>query len=193
MEKKSVSSRRRAVYMRLKDSNCWPGLAKPDFLQVLEEIAVSAAKRGSIEGSLAAILIYHQLAEEMIRVLLEDSVFFVEASVWPGVIDSKLERKRKKMFGGLIEDLKWTVRFWERDSIIKAAKDLNEVRNKVVHRLTEQDAKDRVLRQAAKAQKHYRELFESFEVAHDWFLQSFHDIGKDLEWSDDSYDEWFTD
>ena len=41
----------------------WPSLKRPDFLQELDNVAKIAYQKDSVEGYLAADLIYHQLCE----------------------------------------------------------------------------------------------------------------------------------
>jgi hypothetical protein len=55
----------------IRDSDTWPSFERPDFLDELDEIANQAFSKNTIEGYLASLLIYHQLSEEMIRLLLK--------------------------------------------------------------------------------------------------------------------------
>ncbi|HVG29079.1 MAG TPA: hypothetical protein VM864_05105 [Pyrinomonadaceae bacterium] len=71
----------------VRDSSKWPSFEKPLFLDELADVADNAVDKGSIEGYLASLLIYHQLTEEMVRLLLKDAQFFVQLSVLPAEIN----------------------------------------------------------------------------------------------------------
>lgn len=57
------------ILIKLEDSNKWPGFERPEFLDELNELADSSFEKKTIEGYLASVLIYHQLTEELIRIL----------------------------------------------------------------------------------------------------------------------------
>jgi hypothetical protein len=46
---------------KLFDSDNWPGLANTNTLDNLNEIADEVFKKGTLEGGMASLLIYHQL------------------------------------------------------------------------------------------------------------------------------------
>ena len=60
------------IVEKIKDPEKWPEFNRPDFLEELNELADKAVAKKTIEGYLAALLIYQQLAEEMIKLLLRD-------------------------------------------------------------------------------------------------------------------------
>lgn len=53
---------------RLRNRDAWPNFENPDFLDTLEGLAVEASQSETLNGRLAALLIYHQIIEEMTRV-----------------------------------------------------------------------------------------------------------------------------
>ena len=55
---------------RIRDSSKWPDFERPHFLDELADIANQAFSKDTIEGYLASLLIYQQLGEELIRLLL---------------------------------------------------------------------------------------------------------------------------
>ena len=101
----------------IKDSNKWPSFDRPDFLIELNVLADDALSKNTIEGYLAALLIYHQLCEEMVRLLLDDAHFFIQLSVFPSEIT--FPKKNKAMFGQILDELKSTVSFEGKDDFIK--------------------------------------------------------------------------
>ena len=92
------------VVERIKNPKKWPEFDRPDFLEGLNKLADKAVSKKSIEGYLAALLIYQQLAEEMIKLLLKDHEFFLQISVFPAEIT--FADKSKAMFGRVIEKYK---------------------------------------------------------------------------------------
>src|SRR3989442_515713 len=133
---------------RIKDSEKWPAHARPDFLNELNEGADEVFAKASIEGYLASVLIYHQISEEMIKVLLGCCDFFIQLAVSPAEI--KFQHSDKRMFGQLINDLEKTVSFESKEAFIVKCKELNEVRIRIVHRLTRKSSLKDIKKQSSK-------------------------------------------
>src|SRR5690242_10587933 len=92
------------LLLRIRDNEKWPSFGRPTFLNELGEIADDAYAKNSIEGYLASLLIYHQLCEEMVKLLLRDCQFFIQLSVFPSEIH--FPEKRRLTFGQIIEGLR---------------------------------------------------------------------------------------
>ena len=163
---------------RVRDSEAWPGFERPEFLEELDEVANTAFAKDTIEGSLASMLIYHQLSEEMLRLLVRDSQFFIQLAVFPSEI--VFPERRRMTYGQVIDDLQGTISFPGKNELLDKANELNGIRIDLVHRLTAQttlaEIKDRVV--VAKALHH--EMFELFDKAHDHFRVCFKDFRKDV-------------
>jgi hypothetical protein len=99
-----ITKYERDLRARLKNPDRWPVFPSPRFLDRLEGIASRAIMKRTIEGYLATILIYHQLAEEMLRLLIQDAHFLIQLAVFPSHI--VFREKRKQMFGQLQQELK---------------------------------------------------------------------------------------
>lgn len=54
---------------KIKDLSNWPSFERPDFLADLNTVADEAFEKATVEGYLAALLIYHQLCEELVHIL----------------------------------------------------------------------------------------------------------------------------
>lgn len=50
----------------------WPSFRNPAFIEELERVASEVYSKSTIEGYLSSILIFQQIAEEMLWVLLKD-------------------------------------------------------------------------------------------------------------------------
>ena len=166
---------------RIKDSDKWPSLERADFLDELDVLAEDSFKKGTIEGYLSALLIYQQLAEEMIRLLLKDHEFYIQLSVFPAEI--KFASKEKTMFGRLVEDLKKTITLDEsKFEIIDLANQLNQIRIDIVHGLTKIPNLKEIEAKVKQAADLYNELFVKFDDEHDMFRLAFKDFKKDRDW-----------
>ena len=167
------------IIRKLKDSNKWPLFDRPNFLRELNYIADMAFEEKTVEGYLASFLIYDQLCEEMLRLLLDCCVFFIQCRVFP------LEMKRKifnhKTFGQLIDELEKTISFKNKRELISKCKNLNELRRRIVHGLTRKTSLEDIKKQCGKTKNIYDKIYKLFDDAYDNFRAIFHDIGKDLD------------
>jgi hypothetical protein len=180
VDKASLREYKQGMINRILDAEKWPAFEEPDFLDGLDAIAQQAIMTDTVEGYLAAIVIYHQLAEEMILLLIQDSDFLLQAQAFPFAY--KRKQLKKVVFGRTLGEFRdATVDFWLKDKISTIAKKLNRIRNKAVHKLVKAGSLEHLKRDAEEAHALHDELFESFDLAHDRFRQFFHGISKDFE------------
>ena len=165
-----------------KDGNKWPSFDRPDFLIELNVLADDALSKNTIEGYLAALLIYHQICEEMVRLLLEDAHFFIQLSVFPNEIT--FPKRNKVMFGQILDELKSTISFDGKDDFIKKCDELNTLRIEIVHNLTRQSSVKGIKSQLAKVRILFDEIYQLFDVAHDTWRVAFKDFRKDIDWDE---------
>lgn len=169
---------------RIKDNEKWPEFDRPDFLDELNTIADEAVSKKTIEGYLAALLIYQQLAEETVRLLLKDHEFFIQLSVFPAEI--KFPSKSNAMFGRIIDDLKNTITLDKsKYQIIELANKLNQIRIDIVHGLTKMADLNHIESKVMEAKRLHDELFDLFDKVHDEFRVIFKDFRKDRDWDDE--------
>jgi len=162
---------------QINDSENWPDFKGANHLDDLNEIADNSFNKNTIEGFLASLLIYHQLCEEMAKLLIEDSQFFIKASIYPVTIN--FSKNNKIMFGRTIEQLKEAVDFQGKDLFIKKCENFNQIRNGLAHGLTKQTSMDDVKNKLEKVKLLFDEIFALFIDAHDWFYLCFKDFKKD--------------
>jgi len=122
------------IIAKLSDSEKWPTFDKSDFLTELNIVADEAFERNTVEGYLAAILIYSQITEDMVKLLLECCDFIMQVAVFP--MEIQFKRSNKRMFGQILSDLENTLSFENKQKFLDKCKELNEVRNRMVHNLT---------------------------------------------------------
>jgi hypothetical protein len=162
---------------RIRNSDHWPDYESSDFLVTLNELADKLLKKNTVEGALAAVLIYHQLTEEQLRLLLRSAQFFIQLSVFPAEIFF-LEKKRQ-MFGQVIDDLKQTISFSQKDKILELATSLNHHRIELVHKLASRQTTDNIVSQAIEVKNIFNQLFGMIDSASDEFRVAFKDFQKD--------------
>jgi hypothetical protein len=163
---------------RVRTTELWPDFESPGFLDTLDQLAEEALAKNTIEGALASVLIYHQLSEEMLRLLLQNAQFFIQLAIFPAEITFP-ERKRQ-MFGQVIEEVRHTMSFTHKDEILALAASLNKHRIDLVHKLASRLTLDDVLSQATEVKHIYDQLFSKFDEARDEFRVSFKDFRKDV-------------
>src|SRR5712691_12373193 len=115
---------------RIKDFNKWPAFDRPDFLIELNRVGDNAFSKGTVEGYLASILIYHQITEEMIKLLLECCDFLIQVAIFPAEI--QFRRNGRRMYGQILDDLEKSVSFKMKEEFIRKCKELNDIRIRMV-------------------------------------------------------------
>ncbi len=169
----------RALRARLKDSSQWPDFTEPGFLQRLEAAAIRALGKRSVEGPLAAILIYHQLVEEILRLLVQDSHFLTQVALRPWQIE--FPSHPRQVFGQLQQELEHAVAFPRKRRLLALAASINSIRIEVVHKLTRRGSLAGLTRDARRARRLYERMFDIFVNAHDGFRVDLNGFRKDLE------------
>lgn len=156
----------------------WPQLETADFMNVLDDIAEKTFAKNTIEGHLAALLIWHQLCEEMAKLLLKETQFLIQLSVYPAEIEFP-EKKKQPMFGQIIDDLSKTISFERKEEFLNACRKLNTQRIRVVHRLTQHTSLSEVMARVGGVKSMYDQIFRIYEDAHDAFRVNFNSLAKD--------------
>lgn len=167
----------REVGSQLMDPTKWPEFESPKFLDTLERAAERALARRTLDGNLAAILVYHQLAEELVRVLLADCRFFMRCAMLPARIE--FNEPKKATFGQWGALLRSSVEFGGKEQFLKRVEELNEIRIGIAHKLTRRGSLVGIRREALRAQRLYLRAFKVFDRAHDFFRVVFNDLRKE--------------
>lgn len=125
----------------------------PDMIGNLIRIGNESFKKETIEGYLASILMFHQVIEESMKVLIRLSDLLLKAHIWPDEINYTFIEERK-MFGDIIRELERSIRFKRIDEYINNCRELNKIRIDFVHKLTKID-----FSQIENEAKRYQDLF----------------------------------
>lgn len=176
-------------FRRLLYRDNWMEPKHADFLNELNIVADEAYEKGTIEGYIASLLIYHQITEEMIKIILEYSRFFIQCSIYPTELFFKAEKD--KMYGYYLNELERTISFEEKDEFIAKCKEINHIRIDIVHKLTQKNSIGEVTKKMEKVKKVFDELYELFSNTQDWFMLCFKDFRKNHDWNDfiDEYED----
>lgn len=165
------------IRQRINSAELWPNFESPNFLDTLDELAEESLEKNTVEGALASVLIYHQLSDEMLRLLLQCAQFFIQLSLYPA--EMTFPERKRKMFGQLIDEVKNTMSFANKVEILELATLLNKHRIDLVHKLASRQTLDDIISQAIEVKEIYEQLHTKFEDAHDAFNLAFKDFRKD--------------
>jgi len=167
---------------RVKDPHAWPALQRGDFLQTLNDFADLAAATHKTEGYLAAFLVYQQLVEEMVKVLVDCSTFFIQCGVFP--LEYRGAKLSRKMFGQLLIELEAGVTDDHTIRLLSKCRTLNDLRVRMVHKITLKESLTDIKRRASCAKRLFDEIFELYSHIYEDFRLAFKDhkkYVKDLE------------
>ena len=166
------------IIHRVRTTELWPDHESPDFLDTLDELADAFLAKNTIEGALASVLIYHQLSEEMLRLLLQSAQFFIQLAIFPA--EMTFPERKRQMFGQMLEEVRNTMSFVNKAEILELAASLNRYRIDLVHKLASRQNLDDVVFQATEVKQIYDQLFTKFDDAQDDFRVAFKDFRKDV-------------
>lgn len=162
------------------NENRWPWFSEVTHLNKLIDIAADSYHKHTVEGYLASILIYHQVAEEMVKVLLETNQFFIKAKLHP--IEFKSRKISGVMFGRLHEELKGTVDFKFKDGLIQILHQFNALRISTVHGLTDPTTMNQIEGRADEVQHLFSRIFQYFDFAIAWYRENLWLLRKEKFW-----------
>ena len=134
----------------------WADDIKGDRKAYLFRLAMASKTSQDISGKIGAMLIYNQVIEQFLADIIELSIFYIKAEIWPASVALKVDFD-KVTFGKMIELFKQyaTIEF-NRDALLSYLKKYKVKRNEVVHNLF--DVED--LEELSKELDEYAELAE---------------------------------
>lgn len=158
----------------------WPNFDKADFLAELEIMAGIMFERHTTEGYLASLLIYQQLIEEMLKLLVKYSNLVVQCSVFPQEINFT-ERRNGMMLGQVIGMLESGLMDDDIRKLIKISKDFATLRNRLVHRITLKTGEADIRKQARQGKKYHDQIFTLFDAILDNYRLTLKEYHKNYE------------
>ena len=66
------------IVNKLNTPDAWPGIKSIERSNDLLSIANGSIERGTADGYLAGVLVFHQLTEEILALLIDDAEFFIQ-------------------------------------------------------------------------------------------------------------------
>ena len=161
---------------RLADSEAWPSFANPEFAERLERVAVRSLSRRTTDADVTAIIIFHQLAEQILRVSIFDNRF-APGSCLPAPL--AFREQPRQTFGHVLQTLRDGVEFKQKARLLVLAEDLNAIRNGVAHKLLQKGSLNG-LRSHFKKETVVCSVVAIYDDAHDNYRVTSHGIAKDV-------------
>ncbi len=168
----------------LLNENDWPSFSNPDSIRRLELLATSALKENTEAGYISSILIYHQISEEIINVLIMDSEYIL-ATQLVSKYSYKVRKRNYKMFGECIKDFKECVEFEQKERILEIALSINKKRIAIVHKIISIESISELQQYANEVKNDFLVIKKLFEKAHETFLIELKKEKDELRWAID--------
>lgn len=140
----------------------------------LDGMARDFIERGSPEEYFVAVLIFHQLVEELLRLLIRYSNLVIKASIYP--IKVELSNGEDKTLGGLIKLHRYSVQYKNKSKIIRSANRLNDLRQRVAHKIIELPSEISIIEETQECEELFEDVFENWKSALKWFHLIIDDI-----------------
>jgi len=179
-----MSEYHKSLIQTLENPDRWAEFSRPDFLQILDQTAHDAFQKQSLEGYLAAFLIYQQIAEDMIKNIIKLSRLFNQVSVFPMKIEYGSLDGSHMTFGRLLNELESLPH--ENTDLVDLCKKLNKRRIQLVHKITLKENLDDIKVKCQAALEIYGEIETEYSELEDYLRVTISD------YKDNSLEEWKT-
>ena len=101
----------------------------------LLQLARQSKASAEISEKIGAMLIYNQVIEQFLADIIELSIYYIKAEIWPASVQLKVDFE-KTTFGKMIELFKqYATIEYNRDTLLSYLKEYKTKRNQVVHKL----------------------------------------------------------
>jgi hypothetical protein len=130
-------------------------------------------------GHLGAVLIFQQLTEEIVYSLLNCINVFLKTRIYP--YELKRNYESGQMLGLAIKELGHSIEFENKDLILSSAREINRLRNKIVHKLLEKDHLNMIRGMSVEIKEHFERLFNASIRAFSIFNKELNEFIKENE------------
>jgi hypothetical protein len=137
----------------------------------LDGIADDSFNKDEADGYIAALIIWHQLAEEILRLLYRHSQLLIKAGLYPTKLDEKTIEHVN--MGGLIQIHSSCVAYDRKSIIMSNAKKLNDLRNDLLHDVMNYPSEKDIMAKAKAAKVYFNNLFSEWPTAMKWFYKQY--------------------
>lgn len=169
------------IIERLREFDNWPHFENADILNNLNELADNFFKKNTLEGYLSCLFIYHQITEEMIKLLIDCSKFFIQCSIFPNEYKPKLKNFERKSYGQILADLEKGVLSFDSKKFIEKCRKLNQLRNEMFHKITLKTSIDEIHKQVNNLKIEFDEIYVLFDLIYDNYKVTFHHFKKNID------------
>ena len=124
----------RKIFESMKNKDWWMDKFKARKIEL-----ISSCRRinsnSSISRKIGGLLLWQQVIEQFLKEIIQISLTYVKAEIWPTKIDFKIDYD-KKTFGQIIDMYKnYSVDYEDRPKIIGFLKTINDNRRMVTHKM----------------------------------------------------------
>ena len=154
----------------LNDRSNFPDIGFAKNLDSIEVEAEIMFSKNTIEGYISSMIIYHQIIDELIKILIKCSRYYIQLRLFPYKINKR--NTKRKLTRNLLEELKNLLLNPKIELFINKCYEFNELRNKTVHRLITVKSVKSTLYQCKKVKNLYNEIFKLFDKVFSEILKS---------------------
>lgn len=154
---------------KVRNRECLLNFDKPTFILELSNRAGEALLQKNIYGYLAAVLIYHQMKEEILMALLRKYNFYTQLTRLPEEVSFYGGNYLNADYITYKNDMLYS--FKNRNKIPELSKKFDYIKNEIVNRLSEGIKIEEIERMAMDAKAQFEEIFAEFKENNLWFYK----------------------
>ena len=163
----------RKIFEAMKNKDWWIDNFKSRKIELIRSCR-KINSNSSISRKIGGLLLWQQVIEQFLKEIIQISLTYVKAEIWPTKIDFKIDYDRKT-FGQVIEIYKnYSVDYEDRPKILEHLKTINDNRRTITHKMFEVENLEDL-----------EDIFESSYNIHEELLQLLLDhyilVGNNLE------------
>ena len=124
----------RKIFEAMKNKDWWIDKFKARKIELISSCR-KINSNSSISRKIGGLLLWQQVIEQFLKEIIQISLTYVKAEIWPTKIDFKIDYD-KKTFGQIIDMYKnYSVDYEDRPKIIGFLKTINDNRRMVTHKM----------------------------------------------------------
>jgi len=149
-------------------------------LSYLNGIADDSYHKGTTEGYFTAAIIYHQLTEKILSILIAYSDLIIQAKIYPDKLDTSYVDLDS--FGKLLKRHATTVVFSKKSRILKNAVEINDCRVHLVHKIRELRHEENIDLLSKRIRENFEAIFSDWKDAMKWFYRQLDLLRSQAKW-----------
>lgn len=164
-----MMSYRAELINKVRTRECLLNFDKPNFILELSNRAGEALLQKNMYGYLAAVLIYHQMKEEILMALLRKHNFYTQLTRPPE--DVSFSTVNYQDTGYITDKNDMPYSFKNRNKIPELSKKFDYIKNEIVNRLSEGIKVEEIERMTMDARAQFEAIFAEFKENNLWFYK----------------------